>query len=138
MPPKDTFHDLVRNALEEEGWTITDDPLTIQYGGVDFYVDLGAEILLAAEKAEQKIAIEIKSFLGASPVADFHAALGQYINYRVALGQKEPERILDLAIPVDIYSSFFSLPFVKEVMQQLQVKLIVYDNEHGVIAQWLT
>lgn len=137
MPPKDTFHDMVRQALEAEGWTITHDPLTVQYGGVDLYVDLGAEILLAAEKAEQKIAVEIKSFIGTSQVADFHTALGQYINYRVALEQKEPERTLYLAIPVDTYDSFFSLPFVGEVIQQQQVKLIVYDNEHGVISQWL-
>ena len=47
---KDKFHDAVKNALIKEGWIITNDPLFIQFGGVDLYVDLGAEKMLAAEK----------------------------------------------------------------------------------------
>lgn len=137
MPLKDTFHDLVREALEKDGWIITDDPLTVRYGGVNLYIDLGAETLLAAEKESRKIAVEIKSFIGASPVADFHMALGQYINYRVGLDLKESERILYLAVPVDVYDSFFVLPFVEEVIQQLKVRLMVYDYKHGVIVKWL-
>lgn len=137
MPLKDTFHDLVREALEKDGWIITDDPLTVRYGGVNLYIDLGAETLLAAEKESRKIAVEIKSFIGASPVADFHMALGQYINYRVGLDLKESERVLYLAVPVDVYDAFFVLPFVKEVIQQLKVRLMVYDYKHGVIVKWL-
>ncbi|NEQ14507.1 MAG: fatty-acid oxidation protein subunit alpha, partial [Moorea sp. SIO3E2] len=41
MPAKDIFHDTVKNALIKEGWIITDDPLYLDYGGVDMYVDLG-------------------------------------------------------------------------------------------------
>lgn len=37
-------------------------PLYLDYGGVDMYVDLGAEKLIAAEKNQQKIAVEIKTF----------------------------------------------------------------------------
>ena len=62
MPAKNIFHDTVKNALIKEGWMITDDPLYLDYGGVDMYVDLGAEKLIAAEKDQQKIAVEIKSF----------------------------------------------------------------------------
>lgn len=54
---KDKFHDAVKNALIKEDWTITDDPLFLQFGGVDLYVDLGAEKLIAAQKENQKIAI---------------------------------------------------------------------------------
>ena len=43
MPERDIFHDAVKNALIKEGWTITNDPLFIQFGGVDMYVDLGVE-----------------------------------------------------------------------------------------------
>jgi Holliday junction resolvase-like predicted endonuclease len=77
---KDRFHDAVRNALEKEGWTITADPYEISIGDVDFEIDLAAEIL-AAERADAKIAVEIKSFIGRSNVSDFHTALGQFINY---------------------------------------------------------
>ncbi len=66
MPVRDIYHDAVRRALIKDGWTITHDPLRLDWGGTDMYVDLGAERLLAAEKGEQRIAIEIKSFIGAS------------------------------------------------------------------------
>lgn len=55
MTRKDIFHDAVRHALEKDGWTITHDPLTLQVGGVDMYIDLGAERLIAAEKDGEKI-----------------------------------------------------------------------------------
>jgi Holliday junction resolvase-like predicted endonuclease len=63
MPAKNIYHNTVKNALIKEGWTITDDPLFIQFGEVDMYIDIGAERIIAAEKENQKIAIEIKSFL---------------------------------------------------------------------------
>jgi predicted aspartyl protease len=72
MAAKDRFHNAVKIALEKDGWTITEDPLYIDIEDVDFYVDLGAEKIIAAEKASQKIAIEVKSFLGTSNVTDFH------------------------------------------------------------------
>ncbi|MBP0015143.1 MAG: hypothetical protein J7545_15230 [Roseofilum sp. SBFL] len=57
MPARDLFHELVRTALEHEGWTITHDPYPIDLGVVDFYIDLGAERLIAATKNEDKIAV---------------------------------------------------------------------------------
>ncbi|NEQ40724.1 MAG: hypothetical protein F6K40_32675 [Okeania sp. SIO3I5] len=38
MPAKDTFHQLVRTALENEGWTITHYPYRIDLGFVDYYI----------------------------------------------------------------------------------------------------
>jgi hypothetical protein len=52
MPRKDKYHDAVRTVLEKDGWTISHDPLVLEWGDKDVYVDLGAERLLAAEKAE--------------------------------------------------------------------------------------
>ncbi|HIE29074.1 TPA: hypothetical protein EYP66_17515 [Candidatus Poribacteria bacterium] len=43
---------------------MTHDPYTLTFGNKDVYVDLGAERLLAAEKNDEKIAVEIKSFRG--------------------------------------------------------------------------
>ena len=45
---------------------ITDDPLKIEVGDVEMYIDLGAEQVLAAEREGEKIAVEIKSFIGTS------------------------------------------------------------------------
>ena len=41
-------------------------------------IDLGAERLIGAEKLGKKIAVEVKSFLSASALSDFHTALGQF------------------------------------------------------------
>jgi hypothetical protein len=91
MAARDVFHKAVKQALIADGWTITDDPLVIQIGSIDLYIDLGAEKLIAAEKADTRIAVEVKSFLGASVVSEFHTALGQFLNYRFALQQKQSE-----------------------------------------------
>jgi hypothetical protein len=82
MPAKNLYHDLVVRALTADGWAITHDPLTLSFGGRDRFVDLRAErAALAAEKDGRKIAVEIQSFLGASPVRDLEEAVGQYQIY---------------------------------------------------------
>ena len=73
--------------------------MIIEYGTIDVYIDLAAERLIAAEKGNERIAIEVKSFLGPSLVADFHTALGQFLNYRLILDGKDPDRVLYLAVP---------------------------------------
>ena len=57
------FHEIVKNALIKEGWTITHDPLHLRWENKDLFVDLGAERLIAAELGSRKIAVEIESFL---------------------------------------------------------------------------
>jgi hypothetical protein len=105
MPAGDSFHDIVKNALIREGWKITHDPYFMRYGDTEFYIDLGAEKILGAEKEGRKIAVEIKSFLGDSTVYEFHTALGQFISYRNILEETEPDRTLYLAVPADVYDS---------------------------------
>ena len=63
---KDLFHDAIRNALIKDGWQVTEDPLFLKIGGVELYIDLGAEKLIAAERNNEKIAVEIKSFINPS------------------------------------------------------------------------
>ncbi|MFM6528855.1 MAG: XisH family protein, partial [Dolichospermum sp.] len=104
MPARDIYHNSVRNALEKDNWQITKDTFIIQWGTRDLYIDLGAEKLIAAEKSGQRIAIEIKSFIGASPVTDLENALGQYILYYDILSRLEPDRRLYLAIRQETYS----------------------------------
>jgi len=87
MPVRYTFHNAVRHALEKDGWRITHDPLHIDLIDIEVYIDLGAEQLLGAERNNEKIAVEIKSFLASSTISEFHLALGQFINYRFVLGE---------------------------------------------------
>ena len=137
MPAKDTFHNAVRSALIKEGWRITHDPLSIEFEDVPLYVDLGAERLVAAERGNEKIAIEIKTFLGDSVISEFHTALGQFLNYRMALSELEPDRMLYLAIPNDAYESFFSRRFAQKAIALHHLQLMVYNPEIEEIVTWL-
>jgi hypothetical protein len=137
MAAKDLFHEAVRRALEKEQWIITDDPLKIEIGGTKLEIDLGAEQILAAEKAGERIAVEIKTFLGDSPVADYHAALGQFLNYRLALELSEPDRILYLAVPVVVHQAFFQREFAQLSVERYQIKRLVYNPIQEVIVQWI-
>jgi hypothetical protein len=137
MSARDTFHELVKTALQNEGWTITHDPYHIDLGFVDFYIDLGAEQLLAAIKDGKKIPVEIKTFLAASTISEFRTTIGQFINYRIALEEDDPERLLYLAVPLDVYKRFFKYSFIQKVIQRNQIPLLVYDIEKKEIAQWI-
>ncbi len=136
MSAKDIFHEAVKRGLQKEGWVITHDPLVVKFAKDKMSVDLGAEKILAAERETEKIAVEIKSFLGDSELFEYHAALGQFLNYRLALRLREPERVLFLAVPVSTYRSLFSRDFAQTSVQEYQVKLIVYDPKVEVIVQW--
>lgn len=136
MPARDLFHQAVRQALIKDGWTITDDPLLITFGGYDLYIDLGAERLIAAERGREVIAVEVKSFIGTSAVTEFHAALGQYLNYRLALEQQLPYRTLYLAVPKDTYASFFLSTFAQAACARYEVSMLTYDPQQEVIIQW--
>jgi hypothetical protein len=136
---KDRFHDVVKIALEKEGWKITHDPLTLRVDAVtDLHIDLGAELLIAAEKDSEKIAIEIKSFLSQSAISDFHGAMGQFINYRYALADLEPDRKLYLAVSLTTYEGIFARRFVQSVIERAEVNLIIYDIDKEVICKWQT
>jgi XisH protein len=133
---KDLFHYAVRQALIKEQWVITADPLIIRIEGVKLEIDLAAEKVFAAEKAGRKIAVEIKSFLNPSTITDFHAALGQFLNYRLALQLREPDRTLYLAVPLDTFESFFQEIFIQEAIKLYQVKLAIYNPLQEVITAW--
>jgi len=134
---KDSFHDAVRSALEKEAWVITDDPFKIRISPTtNLYVDLGAERVIAAIRAEDKIAVEVKSFIGTSSMFEFHLAVGQFTNYRYALADFEPDRKLYLAVPVESYNDFFKQDFIQSVIQRSEISLLIYEPEQGEIVQW--
>ena len=136
MPAKDAFHNIVKTALEKEGWFISHDPYPLQAVTLELYIYLGAEKVIAAEKEGQKIAIEIKNFLNASKITELYAALGQFIIHRLALQEQEPERTLYLAVPITVYNEFFIMPFIQSVIKTNQLCLVVYNIEQEVISEW--
>ena len=124
-------------ALEKDGWTITNDPLTLKVGGRLAYVDLGAEKLLAAEKEGRRIAVEVKSFIGSSPVQDLEQALGQYIMYSQILEQQNSGLLLYLAITENVFLDFFSEELPQLMVKLNSVKLLVFDPEKAEILRWI-
>ena len=137
MPARDIYHNSVKNALIKDGWTITHDPLRLSWGGKDMYVDLGAERLLAAEKAGKQIAVEIKSFVGDSEMDDLEKAIGQYVVYRAVLVEREPQRDLYLAVPKDILRDIFEEPLGKLLLKNNLVQVIGFDPKAEVIIAWI-
>jgi hypothetical protein len=137
MAARDIFHNVVKRSLQKDGWTITHDPLTIDLADGQLQIDLGAERLIMAQRNQEQIAIEIKSFTAPSAIFEFHTALGQYLNYRVVLKLKEPERVLYLAVSLEIYDSFFCRQLPQLSLQEYQLKLIVFDPEQEEILRWI-
>jgi hypothetical protein len=138
MPQKDVFHEIVKTALIKDGWTITHDPLTLTIGIRKVFIDLAGERLLAAEKNGEKIAVEIKSFLGESEVEELEKAIGQYILYRRILREDEPDRQLYLAVEEETYKSFFSEPIADLIITSEQIHLIVFSETKEEIIQWIS
>ncbi|MCC5625553.1 XisH family protein [Nostoc sp. CHAB 5715] len=137
MSARDKFHNVVKSALQKDGWRITHDPLLIRIENItDMYIDLGAERIIGAEREGQIIAVEVKSFIGTSTISEFHTAVGQFINYRYALEEIDSERVLYLAAPLNTYNDFLNKPFIKTIIQRSQINLIVYDVETEEITRW--
>jgi hypothetical protein len=138
MSAKDFFHNTVKVALEKDGWKITHDPLFFKLSEqIRIKIDLGAQKLISAEKDEQKITVEVKSFIGVSAISEFHTAIGQFLNYRVALEQKDSERVLYLAISQDIYQEFFIDSFIQSVLERYEIKLFVFHVQKQEIVLWI-
>jgi hypothetical protein len=136
MPARDLYHDAVKNALVKEGWTITHDPYHLPLAGKHLYVDLGAEQVLAAVRMTEKIAVEIKSFLGHSIMDDLENALGKYVLYRTLLSYEEPDRRVFLAMPFDA-AKIFEETFGLQLLESNVVRVIVFDPTLEEIVKWL-
>lgn len=134
MAAKDLYHNEVKQALINDGWVITHDPYLIETEDVTYEADLGAEFNLGAEKKGKKIVVEVKSFIAPSFVYEFHRIVGQFLNYSIGLQEIEPDRVLFLAVPLKIFTKYFDLAYVKKAMQQINMKILVYENEK--IVKW--
>jgi hypothetical protein len=137
MPKKDKFHETVKIALEKEQWHITNDPLFVPTkGGANFFIDLGAERIIGAEKNGETIAVEIKSFGGSSPMYTFYEILGQFLIYKMAL--QEQAKLWDLFIAIsDIgFKKLDDSPIFSKAMQAYQLKFIIIHPSSQSVIEW--
>ena len=134
---RDIFHPIVREVLQNDGWTITHDPYPIRVKGRSYEVDLAAEQLVAAEKGVTKIAVEVKSFILPSFAYEFHAVLGQYLNYQIFMEIQEPDRVLYLAVARNIYDKFFVDEATQLIVNRFKINLIIFDTHTKTVQEWI-
>jgi hypothetical protein len=136
MPARDHLHEHVRKALVSDGWTITHHPLRLRWGKKDVYADLGAERFVGAQKGQIRIAVEIKSFTGPSPIDSLEKALGQFTLYHDILARVEPDRELYLAVSNTAYSDVFEEAMGELLLANGRLKLLVFNAATEVIQRW--
>lgn len=137
MPAKDIYHNCVKIALIKDGWTITDDPLSLKVGQKDIFIDLAAEKLLVAEKQGVKIAVEVKSFVGKSEIEDLKNALGQYYLYDKILKYLNSEKNLYVAIRKAVFQRLSAEIIGQIILSDQNLKLIVFDPKLEEITRWI-
>ncbi len=134
---RDLYHEDVKEALFKEGWLITADPLTYKVGTLHIQIDLGAERLVAAERDDEKIAVEIKTFIGTSFNTALYEAIGKYIVYRNVIALEEPERVLYLAVPELTHERFLVEPTLIRLVNVERINLVIYNPSTQLILEWL-
>jgi len=137
---RDIIHGSVKQALINDGWTITADPYYIDLindKNKTLAADLAAEKKFEAQRGIEKIIVEIKSFLGTSVLNNFHSALGQYLDYRDSLEENGEEKILYIAVSENIYNKILDLNFLKGRIEKYQLKFIVVNIKTETILKWI-
>lgn len=137
MAVQDQIHAAVRTALIRDGWSISDEPLTIRWDHSQLEIDLGAERILLAEKQQEVIAVEIKSFLRSNSIPELQKAVGQYLMYREALAVYEPERRLFLATHQKVLTELLAQPQTTAFLNKYLVHLLIVDLQKEEIGQWI-
>jgi hypothetical protein len=137
MPADDTIADAVRAALVKDGWTITLDPYSISYEEFNVRIDLAVERVFVAERGTDRIAVEIKSFVGRSPVNDFRDALGQYDLYRMILEDVDPGRKLYVAMSEETYATLFATRAVERLLAKRPIPLVIVRISSEEVVQWI-
>ena len=138
---KDLYYDLVKNALRQDGWRITHDPLRLRWppGQVaPGHGEAGAEeLLLAAEKDERKIAVVTKSFIGLTDLQELPKAFAQLAIYRQAVHRLDPDRTLYLAVRQATYEAFVTGQVRTLFPMSCSLLLLVFEPRAEAILRWL-
>jgi XisH protein len=137
MTAKDVFHDVVKVALQKEGWRITHDPLILDVAGQEVSIDLGSEKVSDLPNETRKIAVSVKSFVRSTSLLKYQLALVKFLNDREILKRLEGDRSLYLAVPMQNYRRFLHEESLRNSLNEAQVKTIVFDPIEGSIDRWI-
>lgn len=137
MPAKDIYHYAVKCALIKDGWVILAEDYALTYGGDRVYADIAAEKAIAAERDNQRIIVEVKSFIGRSFIHELEQAIGQYVVYRDILEEINLDFQPYLAITKAIWKSNFQRKLPQMLIRRNHVNLIIVDSDNEVVEQWI-
>lgn len=134
---KDAIHDAVVTALKKDGWIITKEQYALPVGQRGVFIDIAADRdVIVAEREDQRIAVEVKSFLGLSAVQDLRDAVGQYMLYRFALELNATGRVPYLAVSVEAARGILSEPIGIGMLNSAQINLVIVDKDTEEVAEW--
>ena len=68
---------------------------------------------------------------------DLQEAIGQYLMYRVILAAQQPDRRLYLAAPLEVYHGILSEPLGQQVLTDLAVRVLVFDDDRREVFRWI-
>jgi len=132
------YHDAFRNALIKDGWTITHDPFDLEWDDKELYVNVEEERLVAAQKQRQKIAVEIIKFLQPLPDNELEHSIDLFAVYRAVLAEQEPDYVLYLALPEEVYKDVFQDVDSRLILEEGVKRVISFDPAREEIIQWIT
>lgn len=64
-------------------------------------------------------------------------AAGQYALYKRILAMQQPDRMIYLAIPQRAYVNLFQNEFGELVRDTFSISLLIFDEDHETIVQWI-
>jgi hypothetical protein len=95
-----------------------------------------AEKFIIANKGNIKILVEVKPLKNRSLLYDFHAAIGQYIDYQGIINDENLDQSLYLATSDTVFNEMQQKPFYERRLVENHVKLIIVDIQKEIILEW--
>jgi len=93
--------------------------------------------LVSAVKAQRKIVVEVKSFIGQSDIKDLEQAVGQYVIYRQILDKTVPDYKLYLAVTTNAFRNVFETELGTLLLVNQIIRVLVFEPKEEIITQWI-
>lgn len=131
MPRQDDYHDTVKQALINDGWSIDGEQVAFIGSERQVVIDLQA-----SKDGHGIILVEVKGFQP-SMVEALANAMGKVLIYRYILNELAQNIPLWLAVPDFAYQSILTENMGLAMRKQLGMDLIVFSVEREVIVAWI-
>lgn len=132
---KDIYHEVVKEALVADGWTIDNSAYIVELP-TDFKVlddDFEYNEMLLVSKSEEQIFVNPKSFLSQSLHNHFHYVLGECLVMKHLIEYE----FIYVAMPDIIYNYFKKDKILIQNLQRNNIRLIVFNPETKHIEKWV-